>query len=719
MLDPKVKERIRSAYDRIARKTDGWRDRPMQRRMIAEVAKTLAGEYGEKFRILTVEGPTGTGKSLGYLLGAIPYAQSVEQTLVISTATVTLQEQLVNRDLPTLQQTSGLDFEYRIAKGRRRYVCDRNLARLAGENYDQGTLDLGIDDAFHSAAWERPPEPGEVEMVHAMWRAREDRRWDGDLDAWQGDAPLADLTRMLTADQHSCSGRACPFNSRCAFILARRGLQKADVIVANHALVMADLHLGGGAILPETERTIYVFDEAHHLPAVAVQGLSAQARLGSAVRWVGELPALLGRMVSTIQEKAPKKLDEVAYQGLPLMNQRLKELQALVERNWPGAERGPLDIWRFPNGVVPEEIRAIAADLALVAGQTHTVLSRLQEQLEKAVEKGKVSRPVGEKLFTRLGHSIGQVENFHRVWLLMKQQDEPEHPPTARWLQRVEDKPGHRDYVICASPVNAAGLLRDFLWNRCAGAVVTSATLTALGRFDRFRDQAGLPVAGGTQYLRLRSPFDFEKNGVLTIPWMEADPSDPQRHTEEVIRLLECCLDPREGSLVLFASGRQMREVAERLSPKLRAIVRMQGEGSRAELVNAHCKAIAQGYGSVLFGLASLAEGVDLPGDLCSHVVIAKLPFAVPDNPIDATYAEWLESRGRNPFLEISVPDASFRLIQAVGRLLRTEEDRGRVTILDRRIVTRRYGRQLLDALPPFRRVIEQGAQDALYRKAG
>jgi len=173
-----------------------------------------------------------------------------------------------------------------------------------------------------------------------------------------------------------------------------------------------------------------------------------------------------------------------------------------------------------------------------------------------------------------------------------------------------------------------------------------------------------------------------------------------------LITHLEDLLDPAEATLVLFSSRRQMIAVADAVSADLRKRLLAQGDFSHAEIVRRHREAVDAGQGSVIFGLASFAEGLDLPGDYCRHVVIAKLPFAVPDNPLQSAQAEWLEARGFNPFKAMTLPDTSLRLIQACGRLLRTEQDSGRVTILDRRLVTKFYGRQLLDSLPPFRREI-------------
>ncbi|HEY3699863.1 MAG TPA: helicase C-terminal domain-containing protein, partial [Spongiibacteraceae bacterium] len=202
------------------------------------------------------------------------------------------------------------------------------------------------------------------------------------------------------------------------------------------------------------------------------------------------------------------------------------------------------------------------------------------------------------------------------------------------------------------------------------------------------------------------SPFDYAQAGVLSIPSMRADPADPAQHTEMVIEMLPQLLDRNEGSLVLFASRKQMEQVFAGLDAQWQQLILLQDTLSKHELLNRHRACIDTGSGSVIFGLASFAEGVDLPGNYCSHVIIAKIPFAVPDDPVEAALAEWIESRGGNPFMEIAVPDAALKLVQASGRLLRSETDSGRITLLDRRIVSKQYGRAMLDSLPPFRREI-------------
>ena len=187
---------------------------------------------------------------------------------------------------------------------------------------------------------------------------------------------------------------------------------------------------------------------------------------------------------------------------------------------------------------------------------------------------------------------------------------------------------------------------------------------------------------------------------------MDCDPGDPEAHTQAIIELLPGLLEGETGSLMLFSSRRQMSDVYEGLPGTWRERILVQGDYSKQEILRRHREAVDAGACSAIFGLASFAEGVDLPGKYCSHVIIAKIPFAVPDSPLESALAEWVESQGRNAFMEISVPDAALRLLQASGRLLRTEQDTGKVTLLDRRVVTRRYGKAILDSLPPFKREV-------------
>ncbi|MBV8048741.1 MAG: ATP-dependent DNA helicase DinG, partial [Paludibacterium sp.] len=258
-----------------------------------------------------------------------------------------------------------------------------------------------------------------------------------------------------------------------------------------------------------------------------------------------------------------------------------------------------------------------------------------------------------------------------------------------------------------ASPVSAAASLASTLWRRAAGALLTSATLRSLGAFDLLLAQTGLKWLPQVSCIALDSPFNFSEQGELYLPPLLASPKDAAAHTREIAEWLPKLIDVAEpvGTLVLFSSRKQMQEVAALVPTALRDRLLVQGEWPKSALLAEHQQRLDAGQSSVIFGLDSFSEGLDLPGERCVHVIIAKLPFAMPDDPVGRTLSRWIEKRGGNPFTELTVPEASIKLVQAVGRLIRSERDYGRVTILDNRLVRQSYGKKMLASLPPFRRI--------------
>ncbi|MEH6636587.1 MAG: ATP-dependent DNA helicase DinG [Halioglobus sp.] len=705
MLNDEIKDSIREAYSSIIERkslTPRWG----QRQMIAEIANTLSniplpGEVNHgPPAVCVIEAGTGTGKTIAYAVAAIPMAQALGKRLVVATATIALQEQFVNKDLPDIRESSGLNFSFTLAKGRRRYVCLSKLDRLMADGQgSSGLLPLYPDEMQAPLAAEAMPVY--TAMLDAMGRGQ----WDGDRDNWP-QTIAEDVWYGVTTDHSQCTGRRCPNISQCSFYRARDELQSADIIVTNHDLTLSDLALGGGAILSPPEDSIYIFDEGHHLPDKALSHFSSFCRLHTTISWLQESKKLLAQSASVLAgmqslqrplQTLPAEMDE-AVASLQVAEQVVASLfeECEVKDNRDDQQL------RFAHGLVPASLIPVAASLTHQFQKLTNGLSRMENLLEEALEDdcAGIDKADVETWHINVGGMLGRAESTLALWQEYAVTGEGEDPPRARWITLLNSG-GQFGFDLRCSPVLAADILQECLWSRAAGVVVTSATITALNSFERFMLHSGAPR--DANYKVVASPFDYA-NATFVVPTMDCDPGDAQAHTQALIDQLPTTLDPAEGSLVLFSSRRQMQDVYQGLSGEFGERILMQGDYSKQEILRRHRETIDGKQGSVIFGLASFAEGVDLPGDYCRHVVIAKIPFAVPDSPLEAALAEWVEAQGRNAFMEISVPDAALRLVQASGRLLRTEQDSGRVTLMDRRILTKRYGSAILDSLPPFKR---------------
>lgn len=682
--------------------------------MIAEVAKVLGaiktddeGHRDGEPAVVAVEAGTGTGKTVAYSLAAIPSAKAAGKRLVIATATVALQEQIVHKDLPDLIRNSGLNFSFALAKGRGRYLCLSKLDMLLQDGQAQNaTAQLFADEGFRIDV----DESGQ-KLLNQMIEKLAGNRWDGDRDSWPEAIEDQDWARVTT-DHSQCTKRHCPNFQQCAFYKAREGMTKVDVIVTNHDMVLADLALGGGAVLPDPRETLYVFDEGHHLPDKAIGHFAHFTRLRSTADWLETvaknltkllaqhpLPGDLGRLI----ENVPELAREIRTQQQFMFTACEEVADFRAGEDMEGRERPR---HRFEAGVVPEHLIEMGIELKKGFAKLNDVFTRLTELLKEAMdgEAGVgIASHQAEEWYPLFGSLQTRAQGNWELWTAFTAEDPEESPPMARWLTLAEFGSAY-DIEVNASPILAAETLRRNLWNVAYGALVTSATLTALGTFDRYRMRAGLPKKAVTAVVP--SPFHHADAGVLKVPDLKADPRDAAAHTAAIIRDLPQLVEGSRGTLVLYASRKQMQDVFDGLDRDWRKRVLIQGNLSKQETLNKHKQRVDDGETSVLFGLASFAEGVDLPGAYCEHVVIAKIPFAVPDDPVEAALSEWIEARGGNPFMEIAVPDASLRLVQACGRLLRTESDRGTITLLDRRVVTQRYGKAILNALPPFRREI-------------
>jgi len=703
----------------MARQFPNFQLRAGQRQMMEFIASALArslepDETGAVTRqgesIAVVEGPTGTGKSLGYLLPGLLMARAAGKKLVVSSGTVTLQEQLANNDIPRLATYAGLKVGAAIAKGRGRYLCTYRLKQqLEGTSAHAGLQPDLLTDIL--------PEKnvnfgsGFLPKLQMLDNLLASGAWAGDRDALP--EPIADAVwSQVTNDRHGCIKTRCAFLAQCPFFKARQALDEVDIIIANHDLLLADLAMGGGVILPAPRESFYCIDEAHHFAARATQQFAAAHALNGSLLWLEKTGHAVMRAAHLLATSYPLAGAEQINQLAETVTGYLMELRTLLNST-PVLKLDlniPIPIsWRFEKGILPPELTEISRNLAIATETFANRLKKLRDTLKRAhLNSEHLQAALIEKSLLELGFFCGRADNLAAVWNLLITENTAELPPVAKWITAAVTHNNKQvetvEYTINASLVRVGHLLAQRLWSQAAGAILTSATLRSLGSFNLLLTETGLLQFSETSCLALASPFDFQKQGRLCIPAMNTDPSDPVAHTKEIIQLLPDLIQTTgaNGTLMLFSSKRQMLQVAAKLPSKHRELLLMQGEHSREQLLKKHFARIHAEQPSILFGLDSLAEGLDLPGNACNHLIIAKLPFATPDDPVAQTLSEWIAAQGKNPFLELTLPRASIKLIQAVGRLIRSEQDSGQVTILDTRFVSKFYGKMLRKSLPPL-----------------
>ncbi|TMO68980.1 ATP-dependent DNA helicase DinG [Pseudoalteromonas aurantia] len=689
MLSDALKKTIRQTHQHIADNLEGYHPRTSQNYLVAEIAKTLAGEYHKSQRICVIEAGTGTGKSLAYCLSALPLALAKKKKLIISTATVALQEQLIEKELPFFKAHSGLDFKFDLVKGRQRYVCVHKLNAALNEDMVQMSMLPTLSS---------PLSDMEQKCLRDLQSAYQNKKWQGDRDSWADTIPDK-VWNIIACDKHACQ-RQMKSHHLCPFHLARQKMAQMDVLVINHALLLADLELGGGKILPELDESFYVIDEAHHLPHITRDFSSAAATIKGTIDWLDKLLKFSGKMANVIvSQKAIGqnfKLNDAANDA----NKDLRVVRDILDK--ADFNYNDDDTFRFEHGVVPESLTDKAKDISDATLDALRALSKMHDALTLDVSDGDVKPYLADPLLTESGLYINRLEQLNKLWFSYASKGE--NTPHARWIKRLEYK-HHHDHLLCDCPIEVGYYLKDKLWQECAGAVLCSATLSAMGTFDHFSKESGLRNEPGVKYIKANSPFDYPNQATLHLPITEKDPTD-KTFSDYLASILPTYLNKEAANLVLFASYWQMDHVVKILRANHWKIL-VQGEQSRDSLLKAHKSHIDSGKGSVLFGTQSLSEGLDLPGHYLENLIITKIPFAVPTSPIEEAQAEFVQSKGGNPFLSITVPDAAKKLVQSCGRLLRKESDSGRITVLDRRLVTKRYGKAMLDTLPPFKRQID------------
>ncbi len=664
--------------------------RAPQREMIAEVAKTFSDETG---RHLIIEAPTGVGKTLSYLIPGIAISREEKKPLIISTANVALQDQIYSKDLPLLKKIIP-DLTFTGAFGRGRYLCPRNLEAICATEGEQIDLMFLLEDKVDVAT------SAEREICQELKHDFTSFGWDGLRDHHKR-ALTDSLWRKISTDKMNCLGRNCQYYHRCPFFLARREIDEVDVVITNHALVMAAME--SESVLPDAKNILLVLDEGHHIPDVARDALEVEGeitlsalnmQLDNMTRHVSQY------LAQFIPVKPPKLADPIRFDAhIAKMREAYQDVEHFTRALLP--ERSENDEYLFPLGQLPEQLLLCCQDLFKLTDGLKMLGESILNDLTERTAKEDVVRLHRAILTT--SRMVGYLENMAKLWRLATL-EQTSKAPVSKWLTRRYDKKQSHLYLHCAG-IRVSEQLTQLLWKNIPHVVITSATLRSLNSFSRIQELTGLSEHFDDRFITLSSPFTHERQGKLVIPKMRYEPTmaNEKAHLKEMARYFRQGMveNHHRGQLVLFSSQRAMEGFLEEVKD-LRLSLLVQGDQPRYRLVETHCKRIDAGDNSVLIGLQSFAEGLDLKGDYLTQVHIHKIAFPPVTDPVIVTEGEWLKSLKRYPFEVQSLPSASFNLIQQVGRLIRSHHCHGEVVIYDRRLLTKNYGSRLLTALPVF-----------------
>jgi ATP-dependent DNA helicase DinG len=678
----------------FSRKFSHFEYRPQQVEMLRAVGSAFCqGKH------LLVEAGTGTGKSMAYLIPAALWAIKNNTRVVISTNTINLQDQLINKDIPDLKAALGVDVRAAVLKGRANYLCPRRLDNMRRRG---------------------PADTDEMRIMAKVMVWLQETR-SGDRAEINLNGPVErEVWMRISAEDEGCNTENCSKRTggNCPFNRARQAAQGAHLLIVNHALLLADVATGN-RVLPDYDYLIV--DEAHHLEEATTNALSFQITQSDVERTLRELGSpktgMLGWMLNTLQpvigpadyagaEHLVQELNDQAFHFDGLARSFFESVLLFITDQQTGKMQGS---YAYQERILPATRTQPAwANVEMAWDDASRTLKPMLDILDKLLrglaELADDPPQEWEELTSSLSNLFRRMTEFHENLNALV------FSPAQDRIYWAEVHPNYRRLSLHAAPLHIGPLMEKYLWHSKASVILTSATLTAAGDFDYLRNR----LFAETAYeLALGSPFDYETAALVYVVDDIPEPGDRFGHQRGVeTGLIQLALAAGGRTLALFTSYDQLKRTSQAIGPVLaRQDIRVfeQGEGASSTALLETFRTTER---AILLGTRAFWEGVDVPGDALSVLAIVKLPFDVPTDPIIAARSETFE----DPFNQYSLPEAILRFRQGFGRLIRTQQDRGVVAILDKRILTKRYGQAFLDSLPPT--TVKRGSLATLPRAA-
>ncbi|SDL61686.1 helicase C-terminal domain-containing protein [Halarsenatibacter silvermanii] len=664
----------------------GFQERKEQLKVLSRAISA----FNEREKVL-IEAGTGVGKSFAYLLPAIYWSQLNGDTVVVSTNTINLQQQLIEKDIIQLKKILPFDFQAVLVKGRSNYVCLRRVKQMisSGSEEEEGEKEEEKESRAEKVA----------EYIDSLAKESEDFGGSfSDLDL----SLSREIRSQLKSESDLCLGSSCHYFENCYFHKAREQLHRSDILVVNHHLLLSDVVLKGvqAGIMPRFDKL--VVDEAHNLSEAAHNISGQEFYPPELLRTLKRLRNSRGSPLVRLRNMEVEISANLKGEIYPLIDNKIWPLCRRIEESLNQYGRELLKLLsedehrlRLEAGVLNEEDKnswqEAGFGLLEKLDELHNYLSRAIDLLQAAEDE---ERPGQKGIMGEIVGYADRIKNFFNS-LEINLDFKSHSDDFVFWLQREN----HRSiYQIRQknSRIEVDEFLNEVLYSRLTTLVLTSATLATSGDFSYFKSKLGLENASE---LQLSSPFDY-KNQVKVYASRDLPPVNDSDFVAKISPYLADFLrESQGGSLLLFTSYKMLNETRYELKTKIKdkgPELLVQGESSRRKIL----ERMKRKDRSILLGTASFWEGIDVPGDSLSNLVIMRLPFSVPTDPLFAARQERVEERGGSPFMEVALPRAIIRFKQGFGRLIRSRDDTGNILIMDRRILARRYGQHFLDSLP-------------------